>query len=535
MTSLAYDTLVIGAGVNGLVAAARLARAGQRVLVLERREVLGGTMATEEIVPGFRVDRCGHDAGWVAPGIVRELELERHGLALVATEASVFTPLPDGRSLTVWRDRERTRRELAAHSVRDAERWIPFTDTIARLAAFLETVYAGTPPQVTSTGLANVVGMLGLGRRVRGLGKSGMIELLRTLPMSVAELLDDWFDSDAVKGTLGAGGITRIFQGPRSGGTAFVLIHHQVGHAPGAMRARHLVRGGTGALARALAASARAAGAEIRTGVEVARILVEQPNGSNRASGVALGSGEEIRARRTISSADPYRTLLGLLGAAHLEPELVQAVRHIKLRGATAKVNLALSALPRFGTISADDDRLRGAISISPSLDYLERAYDDAKHGGISRRPYLEVRIPTVLEPSLAPPGRHVLSVHVQYAPYALRPGGWDTASREALGDAVLATLAEYAPALPAAVLHRQVLTPKDLEDVYALTEGSVSHGELTLDQILFMRPVPGWSRYRTPVEGLYLCGAGAHPGSGITGMAGFNAAREIVRDAKGS
>ena len=533
--ALPYDALVIGSGVNGLVAATRLARAGLRVLVLERRETVGGAMATEEIAPGFRVDSCAHDAGWIPPGLIAELELARHGLELVRTEASVFTPLEDGRSLTLWADRDRTRHEVAAHSPRDAERWIPFTDRIAELSGFLETVYSAPPPQVTSRSFGDFVGMLGLGRRVRGLGKSGMLELLRTLPMSVAELLDDWFEGEALKGTIGAAGITRIFQGPRSGGTAFVLIHHQVGRVPGAIRAPDVVRGGAGALARALAEAARSAGVEIRTGTEVAQILVEHPDGSERAAGVALTSGEEIRARRVVSSADPRRTLLSLLGAARLEPEVVRAVQNIKLRGAVAKVNLALGELPRFSAAPGGGERLHGAISISPSLDYLERAYDDAKHGGISRQPYLEARIPSLLDHSLAPAGRHVMSVQVQYAPYALRPGTWDTARREALGDVVIATLGRHAPNLPDAVLHRQVLSPKDLEDEYALTEASANHGELTLDQILFMRPLPGWSRYRTPVESLYLCGAGAHPGGGITGMAGFNAAREIVKDAKKS
>ncbi len=348
-----------------------------------------------------------------------------------------------------------------------------------------------------------------------------MIDLLRVLPMAVAELLDDWFEADALKGTLAAGAVSGVLQGPRSGGTAFGLLHHLVGQ--GAFRCPATVRGGVGVLAHALAATARQHGAEIRTGAAVERITVKD----GRAAGVVLASGEELAARTIVSAADPRRTLLGLVEPIHLDPDVALAVRHIRCRGPLAKVNLALDELPRLPPPGLTG---HGVVSISPSLDYLEHAFDDAKHGAISRKPYCEIRVPSVLDPSLAPRGKHVMSVLVQYAPYHLRDG-WTAAQREALGDAVVATLAEYAPNLPAAILHRQVLTPKDLEDGWGLTEGSLYHGELSLDQILFMRPVPGWSRYRTPLEGLYLCGPGAHPGGGIAGLAGRNAARTILQD----
>jgi phytoene dehydrogenase-like protein len=355
-----------------------------------------------------------------------------------------------------------------------------------------------------------------------------MVELLRTVPMSVGELLDDWFETDILKGVLGARGVTGVLQGPRSGGTAFVLLHHQVGRPVGAFRAPHAVRGGVGSLARALTAAATSFGAEVRTGAEVVRVLSK----GGRATGVVLQNGDEIAARRVVSGADPRRTFLDLCDPSRLTPDFVRAVRSVRYRGAWAKVNLALGALPTFAALrDAGETALRGTISISPSLDYLERAYDDAKYGRVSDRPYLEIRIPSLADASLAPPGRHVMSIEVQYAPYRLREGEWDDSARDALGDRVVETLAAYAPELPGSILHRQVLTPRDLETTFALTEGHTYHGEMTLDQILFMRPVAGWSRYRTPVGGLYLCGAGTHPGGGIAGVPGANAARVILKD----
>ncbi|MGI9078511.1 MAG: phytoene desaturase family protein [Gemmatimonadaceae bacterium] len=522
-----YDAIIIGAGINGLTAAAYLARAGRRVLVLEGRAKIGGSAATEEIAPGFRVDTCAHDAGWIAPVLIRELDLRRHGLEIVHPEPHAVSMLPDGGSLALFSDRSRTAASIAPFSQRDTERWVPFTDRIARLAGFLESLYAVPAPSVSPSGLGDFIALMGAGKRLRGLGRVEMIELLRTLPMSVAELLDDWFESEALKGLVGAGGITGIMQGARSGGTAFVLLHHAVGRAAGSLRSKDLVRGGTGNLALALAIAARSHGAQIRTDAQVEHIIAS----GGRATGVVLRSGEEISARRIISSADPRRTFLTLLGATNLEPEFVRAVQNIKYRGALAKVNLALGELPKFAAIKGDATLLGGAISIAPSLDYLERAYDDAKHGGVSRKPYLEARIPSVADNSLAPAGRHVMSVQVQYAPYHLGEGVWDDARREALGDLVVGALADYAPNLRSMVIARQILTARDLEAQYGLTEGNVGHGELTLDQTLFMRPVPGCSRYKTPVRDLYLCGAGTHPGGGISGMPGRLAAAVVLKE----
>jgi phytoene dehydrogenase-like protein len=527
-----YDAVVIGAGLNGLVAAAYLAKEGHRVLVLERRNVAGGTVVTEEVFPGFRFDTCRHDPGWIAPRIIRDLKLKRHGLELVDVDASVFAPNADGGRngyLLLHHDPQRSAALIRKHSKADADKWPKFADRIGRLAGFLQAVYARAAPAVDATSFGDVLSLASLGTRLRVLGKTEMVELLRTVPMSVGELLDDWFETEALKGVVGARGVTGIMQGPRSGGTAFLLLHHQVGRPVGAFRPPYAVRGGVGSFARALVTAATSFGAEIRTGVEVARVDTK----GGRATGVVLRNGDEIPAGRVLSGADPRRTFLELCDPSRLEPDFVRAVRNLRYRGAWAKVNLALGALPTFTSLrESGDTALRGTICISPSLDYLEHAYDDAKYGRVSVRPHLEVRIPSLADATLAPSGRHVMSIEVQYAPYHLREAEWDDHARDALGDRVVDTLGTYAPDLPDRILHRQVLTPRDLENVFALTEGHAYHGELTLDQILFMRPVPGWSRYRTPVRDLYLCGAGTHPGGGIAGGSGANAARQILKDA---
>ncbi len=518
------DLIVIGGGVNGLVTAAYLAKAGMQVLVLEARSTPGGLAGTEEAMPGFHSDVAGADAGWLLPDIADHLKLGEAGLELVLPEASVFSPQPDGRSLTVWTDPARTAEEIARFSPDDAHRWPDFTAQIARFARVLEAVYAVTPPRVPDARGRDVATLLGLGRRLRGLGRREMVEFLRVAPMSVAEWLDYWFASDALKGAVGAGGITNILQGPRSAGTAFVLLHHHVGRPAGAVRGAQVVKGGPSALARVLTQVAQGFGVEIRTSAPVREIVVRD----RRTIGVALETGEHLAARRVVSSADPRRTLCGLVPAAHLDPEFVRAVNNIRFRGAVATVHLALGALPQF-TSRPEEGALRGAITVAPSLDYLEHAYDDAKYGGVSRHPFLEARIPTLLDPSLAPPRQHLMTVQVQYAPYHLRTGAWDAAAREQLADSVVATLGEYAPNLRASVLARHVVTPKDLEERFGLTEGHRYHGEMTLDQIVFMRPVAGWARYRTPIKGLFLCGAGTHPGGGLAGAPGRNAARELL------
>lgn len=512
------EVIVIGGGVNGLVAAAYLAKAGVPVLVVEARDSPGGLAGSDEL--------AGCDAGWLLPDIAQHLGLGAAGLELVVPEASVFSLLEDGGSLTLWTDPARTAQEIARFSPEDASRWPAFADYLARFARVLEAAYAVTPPRVPNARTRDLTTLLGLARRLRRLGKRDMVEFLRVAPMSVAEWLDDWFAGDALKGAVGAGGITRILQGPRSAGTAFMLLHHQVGRPAGAVRAAHLVKGGPGALARALVQVAQGFGAEIRTSAPVREIVVRD----GRTIGVALETGEHLAARRVVSSADPRRTLCGLVPPACLDPEFVRAVNNVRFHGAVAMVRLVLGELPRFTARATDGDGvLRGAITIAPSLDYLERAYDDAKYGGVSSHPFLEARIPTLLDPGLAPPGRHLMTVQVQYAPYHLRDGLWDVATREQLADTVVTALARHAPNLRSAVLDRQVFAPPDLEERFGVTEGHPYHGEMALDQIFFMRPVAGWARYRTPIKGLFLCGAGAHPGGGLPGAPGRNAAREML------
>lgn len=519
------ELILIGGGINGLVAAAYLAKAGVKVLLLEARDVLGGLAGGSDQIPGFHCQVGGSDAGWLLPDIAADLQLAAAGLELVSPQACVCSPQDGGRTLTLWADPARTVEEIARFSPDDAHRWPEFTAQVARFAGVLEAIYAVAPPQVPDPHGQDLGTLLRLALRLRRLGKREMVEFLRVVPMSVAEWLDDWFKSDALKGALGAGGITRIFQGPRGAGTAFVFLHHQVGRPAGAVRGAHYVRGGPGALAQILLNVAKGYGAEIRTTAPVREIVVRD----GKAIGVALETGEHLAARQVVSSLDPRRTFTRMLDAGQLDPEFLRAVRNIKCRGAVATVHLALSELPRFPGVT--EEALGGTITIAPSLDYLEHAYDDAKYGAVSRRPYLEARIPSLLDPALAPAGKHLMTLQLQYAPYNLRPGGWDDRARSQVADVAVETLSACAPNLRGSLVGRHVTTPKDFEDRYGLTEGHAYHGELTLDQILFMRPVAGWARYRTPVEGLYLCGAGTHPGGGLPGAAGRNAAREMLKE----
>jgi phytoene dehydrogenase-like protein len=521
-----YDAIVIGAGLNGLTAAASLAGAGRRVLVLDARPTLGGATTTEELAPGFRIDPAA-EAGWISPELRRELTLDRHGVELLPPEPCLASPQPDGPPLVVWRDEKRTVDAVGAFSKRDAARWPAFAARMSRLAGFLAWLYRRPPPRATRERLGDWLDLAMLGRKVRSLGRADMVDLLRILPMPIADLLGDTFESDLLRAAIGAGGVIGIGQGPRSGGTTFVLLHHHVGASPGGFRMRQRVRHGSGALAHAIAQAARARGAEIRQGARVAAIAVA----GARATGVVLDDGEEIAAGAVLSSADARTTLVDLADPAALDPELVRALQQIRCRGVLARVHLALDCLPRFRGLA--EETLHGVISIADSLDGIERASDAAKYGTTSTRPLLEVRVPSVADPSLAPPGRHVMSVSVQYAPYRLREGQWDAPRREALGDQVVRLLDDHAPGLAETVRGRLVVSPLDLEERYALPEGSVEHGELALDQVLFMRPVPSSARYRTPIEALYLCGAGAHPGRGVVGAAGRLAARAVLEDVK--
>ena len=524
-----YDAIVIGAGHNGLVTAAYLGRAGLKVLVLERREVIGGAAVTEQVFPGFKFDTAAHRIGGFHPAVVGDLDLKSHGLEIMRADPAVFAPAADGRHLWLWRDPERTVAALREISAADAEAWIPLTQLIGKAAAIVQAAWSSTPPNVTGNDPRDLWAVLKLGAKLRGLGKRDMVEVVRILPMAVSELLEDWFESDVLRGTLAAAGVAGLMQGPMAAGTVYNLLHHQVGAGNGTLRPTTRVRGGVGELTKALAAAARTHGVDIRTSQPVERVIVRD----GRATGVALSSGEEFAGLRIVSNLDPRRTFFDLVGPTELGPELVRKVKNIRFRGACGKVHLALGELPRFIGVPEDGPHLNGVISISPSLEYVERAYDDAKYGAPSRRPHLEVSIPSVTDEDLAEPGRHVMSIVAQYVPYRLEEGEWDVVARERLGDSVVSTLSEYVPNLESAILHRQVLTPLDLEETYGLPEGNINHGEHTLDQLLFMRPVPGVARYRTPIDGLFLCGAGTHPGGGVTGYPGYNAAREILRAPK--
>jgi phytoene dehydrogenase-like protein len=519
-----YDAIIIGGGHNGLTAAAYLARAGRKVLVLERRHILGGAAVTEEIFPGFQYTVCSYVVSLLRPEVIRELDLPRHGLHLLPLD-STFVPMEDGNYFAYYPDSASTREEILRHSARDADAYYEFNQMMYEMAFAVKPILGMVPPDPAAPGVQGLQTLLDLGRHVRSLGPRKFHHLTKLMTMSASDLLDEWYETDVIKALTSINGIIGTMLGPRSPGTAYVLLHHYMGELDGAFTAWGSQRGGTGGVSQAIASAARAFGAEIRCRAPVARVIVK----NGRATGVALESGEEIYATAVASACDPKVTFLNLLDEGELPGEVVQAVRKFKFRGSSGKVNLALDGLPRF-TAMRDPALLAGMIEISPSMDYVERAYDDAKYGCYSRRPYMDVVIPTLLDPSMAPPGKHVMSIFVQYAPYHLQQGTW-AEQREAFGDTVINTLAEFAPNIKDLILHRQVLSPWDLEQQIGLTEGNIFHGELTLDQLFFLRPVPGWANYRTPVRGYYQCGSGTHPGGGITGGPGRLGALEILKD----
>ena len=521
-----HDVVIIGGGHNGLVCAAYLARAGRKALVLERRERVGGAAVTEEVFPGFRFSVFSYVVSLLRPEIIRDLELPRHGLHILPLESTI-TPLENSDYLAQWNDHDQNRRELARHSLRDAEAYDEFGLMLHQMARAIKPLLAMAPPDPTSLSFRELMGMKQLAEHLRALGAKRFHTLHKLLTMSAADFLDEWFETGALKATKSASGIIGTLAGPRSPGTAYVLLHHYMGELDGVFRAWGFARGGNGSVSAAIAGAALAAGAEIRCNASVEKVLVSH----GRARGVVLEGGEEIRAKTVVSGADPRRTFMQLVGEKHLPGEFADSIRRFRFRGASAKVNLALGEAPDFTCLPGRGAHLRGAISISPSVEYLERAYDDAKYGEVSRRPYMDIVIPSMIDPAMAPPGKHVMSIFVQYAPYHVN-GGWTDTRREALGDAVIDTLARYAPNLKNAILHRQVVTPADIERIVGLAEGNIFQGELTLQQMFFLRPVPAWAKYRTPLAGLYQCGAGTHPGGGVMGASGRNAARAILGSA---
>ena len=526
MTASQHDVIVVGAGHNGLVAAAYLARAGQRVLVLEQRATVGGAAVTEELYPGFRISTVADGGGYLSPRVVRDLSIQSR-VDFVRSEAVAFCPQPDGSQLTMWRDAARSAEAIAQFSEQDAHRYPQFIELMDRIAEVMAAQMELTPPDLPGLGWREVRAGSGLLGPIRRLGRKRIGELLRVIPMSADDLLSEYFESPAVKAAIGASSVLNITWGPREAGTVFTMLGNWALGGTGTFRSASAVKGGMGALSEALAAAAREFGAEIRTGAAVDHVIVQE----GRAMGVALEDGEEIPAATVVSNTDPRTTFSKLVEPRTLDGSFVRSLGMIKYRGSAARVHLALSGLPEFPALgTGDPDVLRAPIQIAPSLDYVQRAYDCTKYGRYSDHPYLDILIPTLSDPTLAPQGRHIMSITAKYAPYELRDGSWDL-NREAFGDVVIDTLTDFVPGIRDLVLHRHVLVPTDLEARFGLVEGNPNHGEMTLDQIFHMRPVAGYARYRTPVDGLYLCGAGTHPGGGVTGLPGHNAAREILAD----
>ncbi len=522
-----YDAIVIGGGHNGLVNAAYLAKAGKKVLVLERRHVLGGAAVTEEIIPGFLFSECSYVVSLLRPEIIRELDLPRHGMEILPLDGT-FTPMPSGDHLWRMNDHARTQREIRRHSRLDAEAYDEFSKMMTPMCRFVKPILSMIPPDPTTLNPRDLKQLHFLMQRFRALSSDERYTLVQLMTMSAADFLDQWFETDVLKATMSASGIIGTFLGIRSPGTAYVLLHHYMGEIDGAFRSWGFSRGGTGAISNAIGAAAREAGVEIRTQAPVHKILVK----NGRACGVVLKSGEEISAQVVSSSVDPHLTFEKFLEPSELPADFLESVRRYKYRGSSGKVNLALDALPDFKCMPGPGAHLRGAMSISPSIEYMERAYDDAKYGHFSRRPYIDMVIPSLTDPSVAPPGKHVLSCFVQYAPYKLAQGTWDD-RREAFGDTVIDTIAEHAPNIKDIITGRQILTPLDLEREFGLTQGNIFQGELSLEQLFFLRPVPGWAYYRTPVDNLYMCGSATHPGGGIMGAPGRIASQVILKEWK--
>lgn len=522
MTPTAHDTIIIGGGHNSLVAGYYLAKAGRTPLILERRAVVGGAATSEEFAPGYRAATLAHTLGPIRPAIVRDMQLQRRGVQFVQPDPCLAAPGLDGRALILSKDPAKTAEAIRPFSAKDAGKYPEFAATLARLGTFLSDLLEMTPPSIDAPSAGEMWQLVKTGRRFRALGRKDAFALLRWGPMAVADLVAEWFETDLLQAAIAARGIHGTAMGPWSAGTgAVLLLGAAIDPQPGGSSVTAV--GGPGAVTRAMAEAAREAGAEIRTGAAVRRILVK----GDAVAGVVLADGTEVAAATVVSGADPRHTLLDLVDPVELDPVFLTRIRNYRCPGTVAKLNVALRGLPQFRGVTGDAP-LRGRVHIGPGIDYLERAFDASKYGETSTAPYLDVAFPSLHDPSMAPAGRHVMSVHVQYAPYARR-GGWEQ-QPDALADTVLRTLETHAPGITSLVEHRQVFTPLDLERTFGLTGGHIHHGELALDQLFTMRPALGWADYTTPIRGLYLCGAGTHPGIGLTGGSGANAARRLLK-----
>ena len=520
-----YDAIIIGGGHNGLVAAAYLARTGKKVVVLERRHIVGGAAVTEEIFPGFKFTEFSYVVSLLRPEIIRDLELPKHGLKILPLP-STFTPMENGDYLASWDDHDLTRRELYRHSPKDAEAYDEYGRIMARAAKAIKPIINLIPPDPSSLHPRDLFNLMKVGQYANSLSEKELYMIAKLATQSSADLLEEWFETDALKGTKAASGIIGTFLGPRSPGTAYVLLHHYMGEIDGAFRAWGFAKGGSGGVSGSIYNAAIALGAEIRVNASVKQVIVK----NGRAVGIALENGDELQAKVVMSAADPKRTFLGFVESKHFPDEFVTSIQNFRVRGSSGKVNIALSELPQFTALPNEPALHCGAVSISPSIDYIERAYDDAKYGQISKRPYLDMIFPSMIDPDMAPPGQHVLSCFVQYAPYDLE-GGWNDEKHDALGEAVISTIEEYAPNIRKCIVGIQVITPKDIERIAGITGGNIFHGELLLHQIFFLRPTPQWADFRTPLKGYYFGASGAHPGGGVMGAAGMLAAKEILKD----
>jgi len=523
-----YDAILIGAGHNALVTAAYLAKAGYRTLVLERREIIGGCCITEELWPGFKVSTAAYVNSLLRPEIIRELELKKYGFEMLPRSPSSFTPYPDGRYLMMGPDQAMTLREIAKFSTKDAENYPKYEAMLTRVADFLEPMLIQTPPDPFANRIGDMWKLAKTGWGFRGLGRNVATEAIEILTGAARPILDRWFESDQLKSTIATDAVIGAFAPPSHPGTAYVLFHHVMGECDGVRGVWGYVRGGMGTVSNSIAACAKAHGAEIRTNSTVGRILVKD----GRATGVALADGTEFHAKRVISGADANVTFLKLMEAKDLPDEFLSQVKRIDYSSATVKINVALSEPPQFKALpgSGVSPQHHGTMHICPDMDYIERAYDDAKYGRPSANPMLECTMATALDDTLAPPGQHILSMFVQYAPYELKGTMWD-AERDRFADRCFDVLNEYAPNFKASVLHRTVIAPPDMERLWGITGGNIMQGSMSMSNMYSLRPVPGFANYRTPVKGLYLCGAATHPGGGVMGACGLNAAREILRD----
>ncbi|MBE2274688.1 MAG: NAD(P)/FAD-dependent oxidoreductase [Rhodobacteraceae bacterium] len=523
-----WDAVILGAGHNGLVTACYLARAGMKVCVVEKNDWIGGAAVSRELTPGFTYSNCSYVSSLFRPEIMRDLELPRHGLQILPYEGGAVLK-EDGGFLAMYRDHDANRREFARHSPRDAEAYDIYSRDVQRHCRFIRPLLLRTPADPASFRPRDIGELIWIGKHMSGLSEQQIAEMVRFWTMSISDYLDHYFENPVIKAYLAVSAIIGTALGPMSPGSAYVLLHHYMGDVDGNVGAWGFARGGMGAITRALAASFTATGGEIRTGSPVGKVLVK----NGRAVGVALANGDEIRAKRVISNMDVKRTMLRHVEEAELPQDYVSSVRRFKTRGSSGKLNIALDALPRFPALPEGAPHLRGDLHFTDSIERMERAYDDWKSGHFSRDPFQDVMIPTTIDPTMTPPGKHFMSCFVQYAPPKIEGRDWTDADRDAFGRTCLDQIERYSPGFKDLVLHVEVRTPRELEAEVGLTDGNIFQGELTFDQLLFNRPVPGYANYRTPVRDLWICGSSTHPGGGVMGAPGRNAAAEILRDAK--